>query len=249
MNISIITATYNSGKTINSCIDSVLAQTAQPFEHVFIDGLSRDNTLELIGKKDAGSIIVSERDHGIYDAMNKGLAMVKGDIIGILNSDDVYADETILEKVLDMFEHSKCDALYGDLVYVKKNNLNQILRHWRAGEYKEGAFLYGWMPPHPTFFVKREVYEKFGVFDTSLGSAADYELMLRLIHKFKIKVAYLPYVMVKMRTGGKSNRNLFNRFKGNWEDRKAWKLNALKPRWYTLILKPLRKLNQYVKHF
>lgn len=247
MNISLITATYNSEETIESSLDSVLYQTVKPFEHIIIDGLSSDRTLELIEKKKTGCRILSERDGGIYEAMNKGLAMASGDIVGILNSDDVYADNTILQRVLEVFEQTKCDALYGDLVYVKRHHTDKVIRHWKAGVYNENSFYIGWMPPHPTFFVKREVYERLGTFETSLGSAADYELMLRFIHKFRIKVAYLPYVMVKMRAGGKSNRSMLNRFKGNWEDRKAWKLNGLTPRWYTLILKPLKKLEQYIK--
>jgi len=247
MKISIITVSYNSAKTIRDTIDSVIQQNYHDIEYILVDGKSTDNTIEII--KSYGNKIskfISESDKGIYDAMNKGIQLASGDIIGILNSDDFYADADVLKNVANNFIDS-IDGLYADLVYVDALNTTKIIRTWKSGAYKEGAFLKGWMPPHPTFFVRRKVYQNFGGFTNQLKSAADYELMLRFIHKEKIKVAYLPKIIVKMRAGGASNSSIKNRIKANKEDRMAWKMNGLKPGVFTLIRKPLSKLNQFFK--
>jgi len=247
MKISIITVSYNSAKTIRDTIDSVIQQNYHDIEYILVDGKSTDNTIEII--KSYGNKIskfISESDKGIYDAMNKGIQLASGDIIGILNSDDFYADADVLKNVANHFTVS-IDGLYADLVYVDALNTTKIIRTWKSGAYKEGAFLKGWMPPHPTFFVRRKVYQNFGDFTNQLKSAADYELMLRFIHKEKIKVAYLPKIIVKMRAGGASNSSIKNRIKANKEDRMAWKMNGLKPGVFTLIRKPLSKLNQFFK--
>ena len=245
MKVSIITATYNSASTIADAIQSVREQTYRDIEHLIIDGASTDDTIEKIQSINNQIKIISEKDKGIYDAMNKGIKYASGDIIGILNSDDFYKDKFVIEKVVRFFSMDHCDALYGDLLYVDANDLNKVKRKWISGNHQRKDFLKGWMPPHPTFFVKKEVYEKYGGFNLDLGSAADYEMMLRLMYKYAIKTAYLPEVMIHMRTGGVSNKNIFNRLKANRGDRMAWKINGLQPKWYTLYLKPLRKVGQF----
>lgn len=243
--VSIITATYNSSKTIKDTLHSIQSQNFPSIEHIIVDGVSQDNTIELIKSSDFKGQIHIEKDNGIYDAMNKGIGLANGEIIGILNSDDFYADETIIEKVVSIFNETGCDAVYGDLLYVSALDTSKVIRHWMSGDYKRDNFLKGWMPPHPTFFVKKELYEKHGLFNLSLWGAADYELMLRFLFKYQCSLVYLPQIMVHMRAGGQSNLSIFNRIRANMEDRKAWKINNIKPKWYTLSLKPLRKLNQF----
>jgi len=245
--ISIITVTYNSAQTLEHTIQSVLLQDHPDIEYIIVDGQSTDETLSVIRKyRHKIDHFVSEKDDGLYYALNKGIALATGDIIGILHADDFYIDDHVLSKIATTFEKSGADAVYADLFYVDKDDTEKIVRKWRSGEYKEGKFLWGWMPPHPTFFVKRDIYAKYGAFNTSLRSAADYELMLRFIHKHKIKLAYLPEYIVKMRTGGQSNASIKNRVKANQEDRKAWEMNGLKPYFFTLTLKPLRKIFQFL---
>ncbi len=178
--------------------------------------------------------------------MNKGIELATGDIIAILNSDDFYNDINVVLNVVKLFEAKNIDAVYADLDYVAQDNTSKIIRKWRSGLYKVGMFKWGWMPPHPTLFVHSRLYKKYGNFNLELKSAADYEIMLRFIHKHKISLAYLPQVIVKMRVGGLSNSSLKQRIFANKEDRKAWEINGLKPYFFTLFLKPLRKLTQYL---
>jgi glycosyltransferase involved in cell wall biosynthesis len=246
MKVSIVTITYNSSKTIVDTIKSVISQTYKDVEFIIIDGASTDDTLTKINLYSSSiNVLISEPDKGIYDAMNKGLSKASGEIVAILNSDDVYSHSFVLEKIVNEFKATNCDGVYADLHYVDSIDTRKIVRRWKSGVYRGNSFLYGWMPPHPSFFVKRNVYEKYGKFNTILKSAADYELMLRFIHKYKIKISYLPEVLVNMRIGGASNGSLKNRIKANLEDRKAWELNGIKPYFFTLILKPLRKLTQF----
>ncbi|MFM2000041.1 MAG: hypothetical protein RL204_1988 [Bacteroidota bacterium] len=247
MKVSIITISYNSAETIEDTIKSVVGQDYPNIEYIIIDGASKDETLSIVGKyKDKIAKVVSEKDKGIYDAMNKGVENATGDIIGILNSDDYYYDESVISEVVQIFEKEKTDGLYADLVYVDRADSDKVIRYWKSGEYQPGKFLKGWMPPHPTFFVKKEVYEKFGLYSTDLRSAADYEFMLRVIHKHNISLSYMPRILTKMRVGGMSNVSLKNRWKANMEDRRAWKINGLKPKWYTLTVKPLSKILQFL---
>lgn len=248
MKISLITVCYNSEKTIADCIHSVTEQSYPDVEYIIVDGKSSDNTLNIIHLfKDKISKVISEKDSGIYDAMNKGLALATGDVIGILNSDDIYAHADVLKNVAGVFQSQQTDSVYGNLVYVSANDLNKVVRKWKSTPYKEGLFLKGWMPPHPAFFVKRSIYEKYGNFNTMFKSAADYELMLRFLHRYKITTSYLPETLIKMRTGGMSNASVWNRIRANMEDRKAWKINGIKPKWYTLYRKPLSKVFQFLK--
>jgi glycosyltransferase len=246
MKVSIVTAAYNSAATIEDTIKSVVNQDYKPIEYIIVDGLSTDGTLEIVNQyKDKIAMVVSEKDYGIYDAIAKGIALATGDIVVALNSDDMYASSDIISRVVELFHSSKADAVYGDLNYVDRFDTDKIVRKWKSGEYKKGMFLKGWMPPHPTFFVRKSCYLKYGSFNLSLRSSADYELMLRFIHKHQIKVAYLPELIVNMRAGGQSNVSFKNRFKANQEDRKAWEINGLKPGIFTLIRKPLSKIKQY----
>lgn len=243
--ISIITATLNSASTVRDCLESISSQSFDA-QHIIIDGDSSDGTLEIVRSYPHVSSIVSDPDSGIYEAMNKGIALSTGNVIGILNSDDFYENSNVLAKVAEKFKKNNLDSCYGDLQYVHANNTLKVLRHWKSGQFSSNSFFWGWMPPHPTFFVRRRVYEKYGRFNLDLGSSADYELMLRFLVKESISTAYIPEVLVKMRFGGASNSSVTNRIKANRMDRKAWNVNGLKPYPWTIWIKPLRKIVQYL---
>ena len=245
--ISIITATYNSAATISDTLRSVASQDYSEIEHIIVDGGSTDDTLSIVSQFPHVARVISEKDNGIYDAMNKGLRVSTGEIIGLLNSDDFYVSTTVIRQVVEKLITDQTDSLYGDLVYVHPEETRKVKRTWIAGKFHPRKFLYGWMPPHPTFFVRRKIYEVLGEFNTNLKSAADYELMLRFLYKSKISVSYLPHVLVKMRAGGMSNATLSNRIKANREDREAWRVNHIQPYFFTTWLKPIRKLIQFVR--
>jgi glycosyltransferase len=246
LKVTIITVCYNSASTIYHTLTSVQRQSYKNIEHIVVDGGSTDNTVSIVNSFPHVSAFISEKDGGIYDAMNKGIAMATGDVVGILNSDDIYIDQDVISKVADAFERQSTDTVYGDLEYVDSVNTNRILRKWKSGRFRQDSFKYGWMPPHPTFFVRREVYEKVGRFNLSFNTAADYEMMLRILFKHNCSTHYLPEVLVKMRMGGASNGSVLRRLKANREDRLAWKINNLKPYFFTLYLKPVRKIFQFV---
>jgi len=248
LKISLITATYNSASTIESSLLSFINQDYENKELIIIDGGSTDETLSIIEKyKLAVTTIISEKDNGIYDALNKGISLATGDVIAILHSDDFYIHNHVLSKVIETFIAYKSDSVYGNLIYVDRIDTNRIIRKWISGNYIHGKFIQGWMPPHPAFFAKKECYNRYGKFNLSLRSSVDYELMLRFLHKHKISTAYLNEFLVKMRIGGQSNVSLKNRIKANREDKLAWELNDLKPAFYTLFFKPLRKLIQFLR--
>ena len=258
MKISIVTPTFNSEKTIFDCLNSILQQKFENLEHFIIDGLSSDNTINTIIETfpSYSGNIFSESDNGIYDAMNKGIDLLSGDVVGFLNSDDFYSSPNVLSQIARIFENPVVDACYGDLIYVlersKPRNENfvskedfEVFRYWKSGAFSPDKFKWGWMPPHPTFFVRRRVYEKYGLFNLDLGSAADYELMLRFLYKYRIKTVYIPEILVCMRAGGVSNASLQNRINANRMDRKAWDVNGLRPYPWTLLMKPMRKIPQW----
>jgi glycosyltransferase len=246
MKVSIITVCYNSEATIENTIKSVLSQTHKNIEYIIVDGNSTDNTKAIIERySSAIHQFISEPDKGLYDAMNKGLQLATGDIISILNSDDVYKDEQVLEQVLSRFS-ANTDAVYGDIVYVKRHNTSKIIRYWHAGNFKRYKMKYGWMPPHPAFFVKATIYKSYGTFNTSFKTSADYELMLRLIYKNNITLHYLPKLLVCMSDGGQGNASLKNRLKANLEDKKAWLVNGLTPPVFFRLLKPVIKIPQFL---
>ena len=244
--ISIITVAFNSAKTIKGTIESIISQDYNNIEYLIIDGGSTDGTLDIV-KSYAEHVkyYVSEPDNGIYDAMNKGIKAATGDVIGILNSDDFYPNSFVLSNVAKLFQKYSCDAVYGDLVYVKANDINKIKRYWQAGEYSTSKIKNGWMLPHPTFFVKKKIYTRYGLYDTDLKSAADYEMILKLLYKHNISVHYLPMILVNMRMGGESNKSFWNRIKANKEDSLAWTKNQLNKPMFVRLKKPLQKLRQF----
>lgn len=249
MKISIITVTYNSAATIGDTIESVLKQSYPDLEYIVIDGVSKDHTMEIVNSylpKFKGRMkCISEPDKGIYDAMNKGLNLATGDIIGILNSDDLYTDNKVIEKIISLFEMTSVDCVYADLYYVNKENTNQIVRHWVTNEYIPGAFKKGWHPAHPTLFVRKEIYRKYGLFNLDFSLAADFELMLRLFERYNITSAYLPEPIVRMRLGGATSKNIQNIIKQNIECYKAFKTNKIKVSVLYPFYRVLPKLKQF----
>jgi len=245
MTISLITVSFNASNTIADALQSVAEQSYRNIEHIIVDGASADHTMQVVDRFPHVSRKISEKDEGIYFAMNKGISMATGDVIGILNADDRYADDSVLQRVVDAFQDPAVDAVYGNLVFVDPERTDRIVRRWQSSPHQIQDFYYGWMPPHPTFFVRKSIYEQYGLFNTRLKSAADYELMLRFLFKYRIHAIHLPHTLIHMRNGGKSTASFKNRLIAHAEDRKAWEINGLKPRFFTLILKPLRKLNQF----
>lgn len=246
MKISIITIAYNSGHSIADAINSVLAQTYPDIEYIIVDGKSKDQTVEIV--KSYGDRIakfVSEPDNGIYDALNKGIRMATGDVVGFMHSDDLFASNEIIAKVAGIFQQQEVDSIYGDLQYVYKNDTNKVLRYWKSGSFSRAKLRMGWMPPHPTFYVKKKIYDQYGLFNTDFRIAADYDTMLRFLGKHRISTVYLPKVMVKMRVGGASNRSLKNIIKKSKEDMKAIHDNQFGSV-FTLVFKNLRKVTQFI---
>lgn len=243
--ISVITVSFNSKVTINDTIRSVLSQSYKNIEHIVIDGNSSDGTQDVVRQYKTIKL-VSEKDSGLYDAMNKGIKMSSGDIVAILNSDDLYYDEKVIEDVVKEFERTGADAVYGDLVYVEKDDAGKIVRHWKSSKCRKGDFIWGWHPAHPAFFVKREIYEKYGVFDTSYEFSADFELMLRFMERFHITSSYIPRTLVRMRLGGESNKSLGNIIKGNINCMKAFRKNGIWLNPFYPLYRILPKMNQYL---
>lgn len=210
MKISIVTVCYNSSQTIKSTLESVALQSYRNFEHLIVDGGSTDGTLDIIRAWREHPIrMVSESDEGIYDAMNKGLALATGDVVGCLNSDDFYADSSVLEKIANAFQDGSVDACYGDLVYVSQDS-RRILRYWKSQPFVKGSFAKGWCPAHPTFYVRKSVIDRLGLFDRSFKLAADMEFMMRYLEHGKIRSIYISDVLIKMRVGGATNQSWKN---------------------------------------
>jgi len=246
MKVSIATGTFNSQKYIGDCVASVYNQDYDDIEHIIVDGASSDGTLDKINSiPNKVKRLVSEKDHGIYDAMNKGLKMASGDILGILNSDDFYNKNTVIKDVVAAFENGKVDIVFGDLFYVNQNNPDKIVRKWTSGPYRKGAFKKGWHPAHPSFFVRKEVYEQYGYFDLDFTLAADFELMLRFLEKHHLKSQYLQIPMVRMRLGGATNKSWNNIAKGNRECIAAFKKNGIKAPFLYPVYRLLPKIKQF----
>ncbi|HPS54272.1 MAG TPA: glycosyltransferase family 2 protein [Sedimentisphaerales bacterium] len=247
MKISIITVCLNSAATIEDTVKSVICQEHKDIEYLIIDGGSTDGTLEIINRyRDKISRIISEPDNGIYDAMNKGICLAAGEVVGCLNADDIYTRNDALSLIRNVFETKDADAVYGDIIYVDKNNTDKIKRYWKSGSYKPGEFAKGWVPPHPAFFCRKEIYIKYGCFRKDMHIAADFELMMRFLEKYKIKVQYLPESIVKMRTGGRANV-LQGMIRGNLEIIRSFKINDLHISPFFFISKPLTKISQIFK--
>lgn len=242
MKISIISATLNSATYIRDCLASINSQSYDNLEHIIIDGASTDSTLERIKlTRTRVTKILSEPDKGIYDAINKGLKMVTGDIVGFLHADDTFASTTILENIAETFINKTIDGIYGNLVYI--NTLNKVVRTWRSKPFHPKNVLHGWMPPHPTLFLRKEIYEKHGLFDTSFKIAGDYDFILRLMVDEEITLKYIPETITIMRMGGASNRNLMMIARKSYEDYIALKKNNVGGL-NTLIMKNLQKIPQ-----
>ena len=236
---------YNSSKTILDTIISVNNQSYDNIEHVFVDGLSTDDTTEIISlNSQRRNLIISEKDSGLYDAINKGISNANGDLIGLLHSDDIFSSSEIISYLVRKIQHASLDGVYGDLQYVDKKNPNKIIRFWKSCEFKPSLLKKGWMPAHPTLILKKEVYRTHGGFNKSLKIAADYDFMLRIFKDCNLKFGYLPQVVTKMRVGGASNRSLKNIFKKTKEDYRAIYLNNIGG-FLTLMLKNASKIKQF----
>ena len=246
MKISVITAVYNRADFIAQAVQSVQSQAWRNVEHVVIDGGSTDDTLQVLQScLNSLAVWVSEPDKGIYDALNKGLALATGDVIGLMHSDDFFADDRVLERVAAAFADPLVDAVYGDLDYVAKDDTSRVIRRWRSGEYVATRLTRGWMPPHPTLYLRRSVIERWGGYDTSYQIAADYDAILRYFGQGRVRVVYIPHVLVKMRVGGESNRSLARIWLKSREDYMALRRNGVGGVG-ALILKNLSKLGQFV---
>lgn len=248
MKISVITATYNSGRNISTAISSLNKQTHLNIEWIIVDGASRDNTLSVIKKEYHGDVkLISEKDNGIYDALNKGIEMATGKIIGFLHSDDILASPNVLKEIAKGLQSRDADGIYGDLQYVSKENTSKVIRYWKSEQFHPHLLKRGWMPAHPTLFLKREIYEKHGQFNLNYKIAADYDLMLRIFSDYSLKFHYLPQVITKMRIGGASNRSLKNIRQKSKEDLSALRANDIKNPLKVLAYKNLGKLTQFIK--
>ena len=250
MKISIITVCYNAQATISDTIFSVCSQDYPDVQYIIIDGASSDGTVRIIQEHPFFSKIAffqSQPDRGIYDAMNKGIAQADGDVIGILNADDVYADSTVLSQVAKAFSDLAIEACYADLVYTKKDNLQKVIRYWKSRPFELGLFEKGWMPAHPTFFVRKKIYELYGLFDLEFSRQADYELTLRFLQIQGITSLYVPKIWVYMRVGGQSNKNIKQILLGNLEAYKICKLYNMKVSWMPIYIlkKIISKLPQF----
>jgi glycosyltransferase involved in cell wall biosynthesis len=245
--ITVVTVCFNSADTLEDTLVSVLAQRCPGLEYILVDGGSTDGTRQLVANYN-GRIkqFVSEPDEGIYDAMNKGIRLAAGDFVGFLNADDMYVDDRVLTDVAANVEQEDVDAVYGDLLYVRRDDTDKVVRYWKAGEYLPGAFRLGWVPPHPTFFCRRELFERFGPFDARYRLAGDFELMLRFLEKHRIRVGYLPRPLVKMRVGGRAN-TVRGVLRGNREILRAFAANGVKPAPGFFWRKPLVKVGQLVR--
>ncbi|MDW2402521.1 glycosyltransferase family 2 protein [Vibrio sp. 1262-1] len=245
--VTVITATWNSEATIADTLKSLASQSYSNIEYLVIDGASKDGTLDIVKEQgDRVSKLVSEQDKGIYDALNKGIAMATGDVIGFLHSDDLFADADVVSKIAQAFEDSSVDAVYGDLDYVSKENTERVIRRWVSGHYNRKNIRNGWMPPHPSFYMRRAHYQRLGGFDLNYRIAADYDSILRYLWTNKLSAKYIPKVFIKMRVGGESNRSLRNILRKTQEDKKAMHANEL-PFMRALLGKNFSKIPQFFK--
>jgi glycosyltransferase len=248
MKLSVITVVYNNDKTISEAINSVLSQNYDEIEYIIIDGASRDNTLTIIKEYQSRiSKFVSEPDTGLYDAMNKGVRLATGDVIGILNSDDIYQDRNVISDIMYQFNSDeKVDLVYGDLVYVKQDDTNKIVRNWRSNKYYPNFFEDGNVPPHPSLFVKTEVYKESGLFNLDFKLAADYEFMLRIFKKHSFKSKYINRIIIRMRLGGATNQSFRNIWRQNVEILRAWNTNELRVPFLLMPLRLFKRIIQFI---
>lgn len=246
MKVTLITVTFNSEKFLEDSIRSVMEQDHHDIEHIIIDGASTDGTKAIIEKYNSHiSKWISEKDNSMYDAINKGMKLATGDIIGTLNSDDILASPDVISSIAAIFEKENVDVVYGDLLYVDQLNPDKVIRKWKGGKFNVNKFRFGWMPAHPTFYFKSSLLEKCGYYETHFFTAADYEFMTRYLFYFKASAVYIPKLVVKMRMGGLSNSSLFRRLRANRRDYLAMKKNKVPFPFVVAFLKPMIKLHQY----
>jgi len=246
MKVSIITVTYNSELFLENCIQSVMAQDYQNIEYIVVDGGSTDKTKDILFKYNFFiSKWISEKDDGLYHAINKGIKMSSGDIIGTLHSDDLFASNKVVSKIVDSFKFNNVKAVYGDIVYVSTNDTDRVVRNWKGKNFNRGNFNFGWMPAHPSFYILKSILQLGGDYDSCFASSADYELMTRYLYLYQIPAFYLPLLIVKMRLGGISNKNFYNRLLANRNDYLAMKKNNISFPWLVAILKPICKIFQF----
>ena len=244
--VSIITAVFNRAKTLGEALRSVQNQTWQNIEHIVIDGGSTDGSLAILHHhRDRIAKMVSEPDQGLYDALNKGIREASGDVVGFMHADDQFASPHALSRVAAAFDDPSVEAVYGDLAYVKQNDVSKVVRYWRAGRYRRDQLAQGWMPPHPTFYVRRDVYSRLGAFDTRYRISADYDNMLRILWGGGVRASYIPEVLVRMRMGGISNTSLLNILLKSREDYAAMRNHGIGGL-QALFLKNFTKLPQFV---
>lgn len=245
MKVSVITAVWNAKDTIESAIDSVRSQRYVDIEHIVIDGDSTDGTREVLERRRSEiDVLVSEPDQGIYDALNKGVLRATGDVVGFLHADDVYSGDSVLQTIANAFDDNSIDAVYGDLLYVRRNDTSRTIRRWRAGAGNVRSLKWGWMPPHPTLYVRRQRFASVGLFNTQYRIAADYDMILRLMTAVDFQSQYIPEVLVKMRIGGVSNRSLRHVARKSAEDFRALRENGVGGV-VALALKNIRKIHQF----
>jgi glycosyltransferase involved in cell wall biosynthesis len=247
MKVSIITVTYNSAATLKDTLESVKRQDYGDIEHILVDGASKDETVDIIRSYPHVAKYVSEKDKGLYDAINKGILMSTGDVIGILNSDDFFPHEQVISNMVRRFNEQQVDAVYGDIAFVRPENLQRVVRLYSSGRFHPRKFALGYMPAHPSFYVKREFYERYGLYKLDYKIAADYELLMRFMHSNALKCAYHPEVMVYMRTGGVSNKNVLSRYVLNKEIIRACKENGVNTNMLRISLKYFFKVFEYVR--
>ena len=240
--VTIITTALNCADTLEATIQSVLKQNYSNVEYIIVDNKSNDATPEIIGRyKEKIGKIVSDEVKGIYSALNCGLKASRGEIIGILNSDDIYANDDVIRRVAEEFKNSAIDALWGDLLYVGRKNTNRVTRYWKSSQPVLNDFKRGWMPPHPALFIRKNVFEKYGLYETCFSFSSDYEMALRLFYKNRIKCFYLPSVFIKMRQGGRGDRNLIIRTIEDYKIARSYGLGA-----FSVFLKKILKISQFV---
>lgn len=246
MRVTLITATYNSGASIKTCLDSVVSQDYDVFEYLIIDGKSSDETLSIVEdfqQKYPFIKLISEKDEGIYDALNKGVLLATGDVIGFVHSDDLLASKTVISEIVATLKNEKLDGVYGDLEYVRKEDTSKVVRFWKSRSFNSKLLSMGWMPAHPTLFLKKEVYEKHGFFNLRYKISADYDFMLRILKDDSLKFGYLPKVITKMRVGGASNGSINNIINKTKEDYRAIRSNQIGG-WFSILIKNTSKIKQ-----
>jgi len=245
LKISVVTVVLNCHDTIADALRSVSSQVYGDVEHVVVDGGSIDGTMDVLNaNRDQIDVLLSEADRGIYDALNKGIALATGDVVGFLHADDVFADALVLSRIADAFADDAVGAVYGDLVYVHEKDMARVIRHWSAGHFSKSKLGWGWMPPHPTFYVRRSIYSQLGSFDLRYRIAADYDTMLRFLGRGEVRIVYIPHVQVKMRLGGVSNRSITNILHKSLEDYLALRRNGVGGLG-ALVWKNLSKVKQF----